>query len=139
MGYELHIIRKSAWENDEDPSNITLQEWKQYVSSDPELEFDEQAIAGEYGEGFCGWNAHPSEKRPRYRPWFAYFRGSIDAKDPDEHTVRKMLQIADRLSAKVQGDDLEYYDEDMIAEVFAPLPVRLKESKILLKPWWRFW
>ena len=139
MGYELHIIRKSDWENDEEPSNVTLQEWRQYVSSDSELEFDEQAVAGEYGEGFCEWNAHPNEKRPQYRSWFAYFRGSIDVKHPDEPTVRKMLQIADRLSAKVQGDDLEYYDEDMIAEVFTPLPVRLKESKISLKPWWRFW
>lgn len=46
MGYELHIIRRSDWENDNEPSDITLEAWKQYVSSDPELEFDKQAVAG---------------------------------------------------------------------------------------------
>jgi hypothetical protein len=47
MGYELHIIRKVDWENDEEPSNLTLYEWRQYVNADPELEFDQSAMAGE--------------------------------------------------------------------------------------------
>lgn len=138
MGYELHIIRKVDWENDEEPSNMTLDEWREYVNADPELEFDQSAVAGEYGEGLCEWNAHPTEKRPRYRPWFAFYKGAIDAKNPDEPTVRKMLQIADRLKAKVQGDDFEFYDEEMIAEVFSPVLPKQKQVTTS-KPWWRFW
>jgi hypothetical protein len=49
-----------------------------------------------------------------------------------------MLQIADKLNAKVQGDDFEFYDEEMIAEVFSP--ALLKQKQVTRsKPWWRFW
>jgi hypothetical protein len=37
MGYELHIIRREHWETLE-TSNISLDEWLNYVKSDKELE-----------------------------------------------------------------------------------------------------
>ena len=38
MGYELHIVRRLDWEDDEEYSNISLEEWLSYVQSDEELE-----------------------------------------------------------------------------------------------------
>lgn len=139
MGYELHIIRKKNWEDDEEPSVITIEEWRQYVDTDPELEWTNNTVGGKYGAAHCEWTAHPTEKRSNWRPWFAYFKGAVDAKYPDEHTVRKMLKIADKLNARVQGDDFEYYDEEMIAEVFSSQQSKKKIDTGVPKPWWRFW
>ena len=38
MGYELHILRRNDWDNYEEESNISLEEWLAYVQSDSELE-----------------------------------------------------------------------------------------------------
>jgi hypothetical protein len=37
MGYELHIIRQTDYKNEENESNISLEEWKNYVATDKEL------------------------------------------------------------------------------------------------------
>jgi hypothetical protein len=42
--------------------------------------------------------------------WFAYWRGEIRVKNPDDEIIRKMWLVAQSLSAKVQGDDGETYD-----------------------------
>ncbi|WP_157197703.1 MULTISPECIES: hypothetical protein [Methylomonas] len=36
MGYEVHITRKAEWFEEEGPE-ITIEEWKNYVVSDPEM------------------------------------------------------------------------------------------------------
>jgi hypothetical protein len=38
MGYEFHIVRRKDWEDFEEDSNISLEEWLAYVQSDNELE-----------------------------------------------------------------------------------------------------
>lgn len=44
MGYEVHITRKAMWVEDEGPI-ISLKEWMEYVSSDPEMRADGYAEA----------------------------------------------------------------------------------------------
>jgi hypothetical protein len=131
MGYDLHITRAKYWfEND--GHEITPEEWLALVRDDPEL-----ALAEEYGPYFAMWRG-PS----RYPdPWFDLVNGSVMTKNPDEPMIEKMVQIAERLGAKVQGDDCEVYpgggqpayyedlDEDMA-------PSRSQAGSI---PWWKRW
>jgi hypothetical protein len=119
MGYELHITRKDDWSDPETP-DILMDEWLNYMKDDKELE-----LTNSYGvkigsdtqfqnnAGDCEWTAHPTEQEPNSRPWFSYWKGSIDTKNPDEATIRKMMQIASALNAKVQGHDGEFYTENI--------------------------
>ncbi len=124
MGYELHIVRRVNWEDDED-SHISLEEWLNYVESDTELELTngfemklpDRTSSFHRIPGFCNWTGH-STKTEADKPWFHYGFGMISAKYPDDDTIRKMLMIAGKLNARVQGDDGEFYDESyfMISE-----------------------
>jgi hypothetical protein len=85
-------------------------------------------------------------KKKDDQPWFDYGYGSISAKYPDDETIRKMLTIAEKLNAKVQSDDNEFYDEDyfknkeksIVANTAkqAPMQAPMQADK---KPWWKFW
>ena len=44
MGYEIHITRKTEW-FDEDGPEISLEDWKAYIASDPEMRLDGYAEA----------------------------------------------------------------------------------------------
>jgi hypothetical protein len=144
MGYELHITRHEDGA-DPEPAEIPLDEWLAYVNSDKELELTnsrdiEIGAETEFQNqpGYCEWNAHPTLKDPNARPWFSYWHGSIDTKNPDVPTIRKMMQIASALNAEVQGDDGEIYTEESLAELEQseePGSLRAQEKK----PWWKFW
>lgn len=144
MGYELHIIRRNDWEDNEEESNITLAEWLDYVKRDGELEPTEGYWVKVLGEsttqpkpGFCEWTAYSKEQRPGHRPWFDYGSGSISTKYPDAETIRKMIGIAKALNARVQGDDGEFYDEAAVVAMEAADAARLAQT--IEKPWWKFW
>ena len=99
MGYDLHITRAKEWSQNEG-QEITLEEWLAVVQSDPELTLDP-----ENGEGFARWSG-PS----RYsEPWIGWFQGNLSSKNPDRAILGKMLQLAARFHAKVQGDEGEEY------------------------------
>ena len=147
MGYELHIVRKNDWNNLDEESNITLNEWLSYTNNDSELEPTNSGNikAGEEQffhnkPGYCEWNAHSIYKETNARPWFAYWKGHISTKNPDNETVLKMLTIAEKLNAKVQGDDGEFYEEDDMLKIVnsdnSQLPDRTTTKK---KAWWKFW
>jgi hypothetical protein len=101
MGYDLHITRRPVWTDDDGPQ-ITLEEWKAYVESDNEVRPDTVN-----GLTYFLWTAHPKE------PWpLRWDRGELYAKNPDEITIRKLVTVAGRLRATVQGDDGEVYRAD---------------------------
>jgi hypothetical protein len=119
MGYELHIVRQTDYDDGDENSNITLDEWIKYVESDEELNLTNGyslQVPGsvDFGwqdrPGFCEWVAHPRADADTI-PWFDYGFGSISTKYPDKHTIGKMIKIAQVLNAKVRGDDGEYWDE----------------------------
>jgi hypothetical protein len=64
--------------------------------------------------------------------WFSFRHGNVIVKNPDLEIRRKMWSLAQALSAKVQGDDGEFYDASgNQLRIGAQAPVK--------KPWWRFW
>lgn len=116
MGYNIHITRKKHW-SDQDGPEISLQEWTDYVKSDPEMRLEGFAQfnnprTGETirleGPGLAVWTAHSG--KPGIR-WFDCRHGHIAVKNPDPEVFAKMWHIAHALSAKVQGDDGEIYDQ----------------------------
>ncbi len=140
MGYDLHILRREDYDDFEKDSNISLQEWLAYVDTDSELELTngyQVKIPGTQEKtqnvpGFCNWHGHPF-KSLDVAPWFDFRRGSISTKYPDDHTIKKMLQIADKLNAKVLGDDGEIYDDTYFHNK-KELHVKNTDGR----PWWKF-
>ena len=134
MGYEVHIYRKTNWDIDE-PSDISLDEWISYVKSDPEIELDTDKQENESPTGFCYWINSP-EPEPGNPPWFDYGHGHISTKWTDQSTIAKMVKIANKLNAKVMGDEGEFYNELGLVDM-NNLPKNLQSKK--QKSWWKFW
>ena len=125
MGYNLYITRRK-FSFDEDGPSITADEWRALVDADPELSFnrsDDPLTA--FWSGEC---EYPD-------PWFAYSEdyACIDTKNPDHAIVNKMLEMAAKLGAKVQGDDGEIYRSP--TETF--FEDDDTESGATIVPWWR--
>jgi hypothetical protein len=124
MGYDLHITRRKYYWNEDGPG-ITEEEWKALVEADPELEFRD-------GDNslFATW----SGKSEYPDPWFDYSAeyGAIDTKTPDKPIIAKMLDMAKKLNAKVQGDDGEVYT--------SPTSYHQEEDDAAgceKRPWWK--
>jgi hypothetical protein len=136
MGYDIHITRASEW-SDSEAQPISIEEWLAYVSSDPEMRLDGYAHVEIDGrtlrhesQGIAVWTAYSGHGVGGNMAWFDYSDGQVWVKNPDREILGKMLRIAERLGANVQGDDGEAY---LRAEDFPderPRPQR---------PWWRFW
>ena len=66
MGYDLHIVRRKDWDDYEEDSDISLEEWLAYVQTDDELELTngyQIKIPGVENSfqnvpGFCNWTGH---------------------------------------------------------------------------------
>lgn len=142
MGYELHITRRANWFDEGD--DISLAEWLAVVQADPEMRLDGQAEATlASGEtliveepGIAVWTAYSRNGEGGGLAWFYWFEGEILFKRPDREIIGKMVQLAERLGAKVQGDEGELYldasgDPEPMDE-----PAPAERSR---KPWWKFW
>jgi hypothetical protein len=145
MGYELHIVRRNDWDDYEEESNISLDDWLTYVQSDHELELTngyQIKIPGvtnsfQNAPGFCNWRGH-STKVTDDKPWFDYGHGMVSTKYPDDETIKKMITIAGKLNGKVQGDDGEFYDENYLLSNTGQLSAETTK-RVDKKPWWKFW
>lgn len=78
-----------------------MDEWLRYVESDSEVQRDLQNSPTDFL-----FLAHPKGAAPLW--WQG---GDIYTKNPDKPTVQKMIEIAQQLGARVQGDDGEFYDD----------------------------
>jgi hypothetical protein len=124
VGYELHIHRADEWYHS-DQRPITAEEWLAVVAAGPELRIDERS-----GPYFAVWPG------PCRYPGGTWFEGRVFTKNPDRATLAKMLELAGRLGARVQGDHGEFYTrpEDLPSEEeFAASVARAQ------RPWWRLW
>jgi hypothetical protein len=102
MGYDIHITRKEFWADEEGP-DITLDEWQEYLKTDPTIEPDPVNP----GEENYILTSHP-EKWPIW--WNS--SGEIYTKNPDPEVITKFVEIARVMQASVQGDDGEEYGLD---------------------------
>jgi hypothetical protein len=121
MGYDLHITRREHWSDE--GAAISAEEWLEYVRSDPELQ-----ITGENGPFFADWSG--CSKNPE--PWLDWLDGDVFTKNPDRALVEKMLSIAQKLNARVQGDDGELYTDS--SEVPDPDEAPPVSSALKLRP-----
>ncbi|GAB2665112.1 hypothetical protein GCM10027036_18330 [Flavihumibacter cheonanensis] len=145
MGYNLHIVRRNDWDDFEEESNISLEEWLTYVRSDDELDLTngyEVKIPGTENSfqnvpGFCNWTGHTTKATDNI-PWFDYGNGMISTKYPDDETIKKMIAIAEKLNAKVQGDDDEFYDINYFLNRSNKFTSDAT-NRIDKKSWWKFW
>jgi hypothetical protein len=117
MGYDVHITRAENWW-DEDAPPISEDEWKSVVASDSSFEItgfaEAQTPKGEVirieSPLLTVWYGHSSQSLV----YFSFRRGHISCKNPDDEILQKMLQIAAKLDAKVQGDEGEIYNENVL-------------------------
>lgn len=98
-GYDFHITRKNHWANDVGPK-ISFDEWKEYVLT------DHQVIRDSNNSEFDFIVTLPNEVFPL---WYNTRTSEIYTKNPSEDAIRKLIEIAEKLKAKVQGDEGEFY------------------------------
>ena len=107
MGYDVHITRASDWTQNKG-QEITSTEWHGLIQNDEDLVPDPQN-----GPNAVIWNRHPGGAEDA---WLDWSMGNIYTTNPDRDLLGKMLEIAARLSATVQGDDSKVYqtNEDLV-------------------------
>lgn len=119
MGYNLHITRKENWFDEDYSKEIKLTEWIDYIKSDCEMRLDNQAsamtdngddVTSPTNKGLAVWTSYSQSGLDDNYAWFDLRAGNVTVKNPDDEIKNKMIDIADRLNAKVQGDDGEIYD-----------------------------
>ena len=107
--YSLHIHRRNDWSDR--GQDITLAEWQSLCEADPGLDLTGVAVArnprtGEEiairSEGMARWDGPITA-------WFNLDRGRITVNGTDEAIIAKAREIAERLGARVQGDEGEFY------------------------------
>ena|SRR5438045_489673 len=128
MGYDVHITRANSWVENEGHW-ISADEWLKYVREDSELR-----LATENGEHFAIWSG-PSEYP---EPWLDWYEGNVYTKNPDDPLIDKMVAIANKLNAKVQGDDGEIYTGGGSRNFLsAPAPAKPTSAPAPAKSWFR--
>lgn len=129
--HTLYITRREHWSDKKHYNRISLLEWKLYVNTDPELKMIKDVSFRFQGELFvirdrCTWTAYRKHDAFLHQVHFDHDNGNIYVSEPDRSTIRKMIEIALKLEAKVQDHNGEYYTE----KDFPPVEVE--------KPW-KFW
>jgi hypothetical protein len=148
MGYDIHITRQENWFDEDSTRQISSNEWESILSSDNEMRLDGFAEAttanGETirvsSKGLSVWTKYSGNGLNGNYAWFHYSRGNIVCKNPDDEIISKMLDFAERLNAKVQGDEGEIYERSFNNKISHRHITEgndiQKDSK---KHWWKFW
>jgi hypothetical protein len=109
MGYDLHVFRGDEWFEAEP---IPFDEWAEFVESSNDLRatgsVEATTPAGETirmeDDGLAEWAGHGKAPVP-----VLFSDGQLVVKNPDDETIAWLVSVADRLGARVQGDDGEFY------------------------------
>jgi hypothetical protein len=139
MGYDIHITRKENWFDEDDSNGIALLEWIDYIKADKEMSLNNSAEAETPAggkvkhehNGLAVWTGYSKSGIDGNYAWFDFRNGNVTVKNPDQEIKDKMIDIAAQLSAKVQGDEGEFYNSK--EKTFTRTIVQDK------RPWWKLW
>jgi hypothetical protein len=110
---------------------ISVAEWLKLIRIDSELVQDSR-----YGPYFVRWAGSADNDC-----WLEWTEGRINSRYPDGALLKKLVAIAERLGAKVQGDGGEVYSGDEPVDEWAEdneLPYTPRTVIITQRlPWWR--
>ena len=120
MGYDLHITRRENWS--EEGSDISAEEWLQYVSASSDLRLD--AASGPHFAHWVGAEAPDGT-------WLDWSDGQVFSKNPAPPLIDRMVAIAAHFGATVQGDDGERYDSGAVSPRQPPVPFLTRVSGFL--------
>src|SRR5215203_563734 len=117
MSYELRISRQNNWDDIEEESNISLEEWIEYARSDEDIALAHEYVpfadkpkgGAEQTQGYCYLISYP-DFSIECHPGLWYHHGSISCENPDDFIIKKLIYIASSLNARVIGDDGEIYE-----------------------------
>lgn len=104
MGYAIYITRESATEN---ASGITLDEWNDYIDSDPDFKRPEPGDVN-HGRNLVILSSSESGD-PDHWGWLAWGEGSLHSEYPQTEMLKKIGQIARHFGAVVRSDDGELW------------------------------
>jgi hypothetical protein len=113
MSYDVHIHRADD-HVDAAENPIPREDWEAWVTNASDFRFSESDyVMFQYEDGvrkerLAVWMEHPEDEEVA----LYYYDGSVVTGNPDVHTVRRMVNIADDLGARLQGDDGEFYGAD---------------------------
>ena len=128
MGYNIYITRRTN--HLDSGASISREEWIAYIKNDPELTADSETYSGLICPAFWKGSTAYGET------WLDLDNGCIYTKNPDNATLGKMLEVANRLNAKVQGDDGEVYVSPDLEKGFIREDVAAPSEKPREKSWW---
>jgi len=128
MGYELHITRAPEWFQAEQ-CPIDLDEWLRIVEQDPDLVRQDSGLPG-----FVVWTAW---SQGGVHPPMWHSEGCVVSSATETPVVRKMHEIAQRLGARVVGDDGEEYDATGRPGDAEAATQRDQAPQGPRRPWWK--
>lgn len=99
MGHDIYITRAPHF-LDGAQHPIDKEDWRSLVASDPELSTPDPAVPD-----YAVWKGDTALKSP----WIDLSEGNLFSRSPDHSFVRKLIDIAGRLGARVQGEGGELY------------------------------
>lgn len=97
MSYDLHLHRRDFFADDKGAGDITYDDWMR-LQQDPDFLARNHLSAT--------WTAHPDDVDVQVR----YDEGVITVERADAPTIEASLRWAALLSARLQGDDGEFYE-----------------------------
>jgi hypothetical protein len=127
---------------------ISFGEWTQILEDDKEMRLDGFAEATTTNgdrirvesQGLSVWTQYSGNGLNGNYAWFDYSQGKIVCKNPDDEIINKMLDIADRLNAKVQGDEGEIYERSPDNKISHRHIIERSDNQTDNKNlWWKFW
>ncbi len=114
MAYFFHIHRRTTVLDA--GNDITPEEWFALLDSDVSLQLDAFDAKRKIEQGFAVaekvFALWPSQDQPQ--GGFQYWRGTIQIKSPSMDALKKACEIAEQMSARVQGDQGEFITKNDI-------------------------
>lgn len=126
MGYDVFITRaRHHFEGAQTP--IAKGDWRALIDNDPDLDAPDEAYPC-----YAVWSG-PSRLQ---KPWIDWASGNLFTRSPDDAVLRKLIELAELLGARVQGREGEIYriEDDAVTWERAPRARAAREGELDFEP-----